>query len=131
MKHIEQEIEVANSCIRLFADQEQIQFCKELLKKNRIAFTNLTQIYALAGNEARLKILYLLGQQKELCPCDLSDILQMTVPAVSQHLRKLKDANLVHIRKSGQTIFYSIVPSQIETINKLFIPISNQEVFAL
>lgn len=131
MKHIEQEIEVANSCIRLFADEEQIRFCKEVLQKNKIEFTNLTQIYALAGNEARLKILYLLGQQKELCPCDLSDILQMTVPAVSQHLRKLKDANLVHIRKSGQTIFYSIVPSQIETINKLFIPISNQEVFAL
>ncbi len=125
MKHIEQEIEVANSCIRLFADHEQIRFCKEVLKKNSIAFTNLTQIYALAGNEARLKILYLLGQQKELCPCDLSDILQMTVPAVSQHLRKLKDANLVRIRKSGQTIFYSIVSSQIEAINKLFIPISN------
>jgi len=116
----------------LFADQEQIRFCKEVLQRNRVAFTNLTQVYALAGNEARLKILYLLEQQKELCPCDLSDILQMTVPAISQHLRKLKDANLVRIRKSGQTIFYSIVPSQSDTINKLFIPpISNQEVFAL
>ncbi|MBK9939143.1 MAG: ArsR family transcriptional regulator, partial [Chitinophagaceae bacterium] len=35
-------------------------------------------------------MIYLLEEEKELCPCDLSDILGMSIPAVSQHLRKLR-----------------------------------------
>ena len=35
-------------------------------------------------------------------------LLGMTVPAVSQHLKKLKDAGIVTTKKSGQTIFYSV-----------------------
>jgi DNA-binding transcriptional ArsR family regulator len=38
------------------------------------SFTHLSDILALAGNEVRLKILYLLEEEKELCPCDLADI---------------------------------------------------------
>jgi DNA-binding transcriptional ArsR family regulator len=33
----------------------------------------------------------------------------MSVPAISQHLRKLKDGGLIIDRKVGQTVFYSIV----------------------
>jgi DNA-binding transcriptional ArsR family regulator len=131
MGNIERELDQASSCIRLFADQQQIQLCKEILDENEGAFTRLAQVYALAGNDARLKILYLIQQQNELCPCDLSDILQMTVPAISQHLRKLKDANLVRTRKAGQTIFYSIIPDQANVINELFVHIPNQESVAV
>lgn len=131
MRHKENEPDQINSCIRLFADQEQIRLCKETLQEHEVALMRLAQIYALAGNEARLKILYLLVQQNELCPCDLSDILQMTVPAVSQHLRKLKDANLVRIRKVGQTIYYSIIADQADSINNLFVHLPNQESVAI
>ena len=55
----------------------------------------------------------------------------MTVPAISQHLRKLKDANLVRTRKTGQTIFYSIIPDQENVINQLFVHIPNQESIAV
>ncbi|TDE09424.1 MULTISPECIES: ArsR/SmtB family transcription factor [Dyadobacter] len=127
----EKELPQVNSCIRLFADQEQIQGYKETLDEIEDVFARLAQVYALAGNDARLKILYLLGQQNELCPCDLSDILQMTVPAVSQHLRKLRDAHLVRTRKTGQTIFYSIMPDQANVIDQLFIHIPNQKSVAV
>jgi len=40
----------------------------------------------------------------------------MTVPAVSQHLRKLKDARMVSDKKVGQTIFYSLNETNIGTI---------------
>ena len=131
MEDVEKESDQISSCIRLFADQEQIQLCKETLDENEDAFTRLAQVYALVGNEARLKILYLIQQQNELCPCDLSDILQMTVPAISQHLRKLKDASLVRTRKTGQTIFYSIIPDQASIIGQLFVDIPSQESVAL
>ncbi len=93
------------TCIRLFADHEQIKNCKEKLKTAQKSFASLSNILALAGNEVRLKIIYLLEEEKELCPCDLADILGMSIPAVSQHLRKLKDGNIVETRKEGQGIW--------------------------
>lgn len=97
-----------NTCIRVFADSDQINRCREDLKSKEEGFLELADVLNLAGNAVRLKILYLLKQENELCPCDLSDILGMTVPAVSQHLKKLKDAGIVTTKKSGQTIFYSV-----------------------
>jgi len=76
-------------CIRVFADQEQINRCKELTHEVSPSVKLLSM--DLAGNEVRLNILYLLYNEGHLCVCDLSDILEMKSPAVSQHLRKLKD----------------------------------------
>lgn len=109
-----------NTCIRLFADQEQIKNCKDKLKSARKSFTGLSSILALAGNEARLKIIYLLEEEKELCPCDLADILGMSIPAVSQHLRKLKDGNIVETRKEGQTIYYSLTQENLKILKPFF-----------
>lgn len=108
------------TCIRLFADQEQIKNCKDKLKKAQKSFASLSNILALAANEVRLKIVYLLEEEKELCPCDLSDILGMTIPAVSQHLRKLKDGNIVETRKEGQTIYYSLTQENIKILKPFF-----------
>ena len=96
------------SCIRLLADPIQINNCKLFLTDLNIEINELAKVLNLAGNEVRLKILLLLKTENELCPCDLSDILEMSVPAISQHLRKLKDADLVQRRKDGQTIYYSL-----------------------
>lgn len=114
-------------CIRLLADPIQIQACKKKLKMAERSFENLAQVLSLAGNEVRLKILYLLEQEGELCPCDLSDILGMTIPAVSQHLRKLKDANLIQFRKEGQTIFYALKSNHTNIIKPLFIHVQQKE----
>jgi len=116
-----------NVCIRLLADPVQIQACKKKLKMAGHSFENLAQVLSLAGNEVRLKILYLLDQEGELCPCDLSDILGMTIPAISQHLRKLKDANLIQFRKEGQTIFYALKPNHKDIINPLFNHVQQKE----
>jgi DNA-binding transcriptional ArsR family regulator len=116
-----------NNCLRLLADPIQIQACKRKLKMAGRSFENLAQVLSLAGNEVRLKILYLLEQEGELCPCDLSDILGMTIPAVSQHLRKLKDANLVQFRKEGQTIFYALKSNHADIIKPLFIHVQQKE----
>ena len=101
------------SCTRVFADQEQINECKDKLQLNAQAFDQLSSVLALAGNEVRLKIMYLIDVEGELCPCDLADILGMTIPAVSQHLRKMKDGNVIEPRRSGQTIYYSLMSKQL------------------
>lgn len=104
------------NCIRVFGDQQQIKECKEKINQAQLPLNKLAIVLALLGNEVRLKIIYLLMEENELCPCDIADILEMSVPAISQHLRKLKDGNMVKIRKVGQMIHYSL---QKENMNVL------------
>ncbi|ASZ09618.1 metalloregulator ArsR/SmtB family transcription factor [Chitinophaga pendula] len=115
-----------DTCIRLQADIDQIKSCREKLKTNSKSFLQLVQVLALAGNEVRLKILFLLEEENELCPCDLSDILGMSIPAVSQHLRKLKDGNIIEARKQGQTIFYSLHNKHLKVLRSFFKIINQQ-----
>ena len=115
-----------NTCIRLYADQAQIKACKDRLRLAQKSFTTLSEILALAGNEVRLKILYLLEAEKELCPCDLADILGMSIPAVSQHLRKLKDGEIVETRKEGQTIYYFLTHENLKILKPFFKHINQQ-----
>ena len=98
---------MGDSCIRVLADPVQIKQCRESIQRLETPINSITKLFNLAGNEARLKILYLLNQEGEMCPCDLSDVLDMTVSGISQHLRKLKDGGIVQDKKVGQTIFYS------------------------
>ncbi len=97
-----------NSCIRIEANIEQISNCKQTIMELENSFELLSNALSLAGNKVRLKILYLLSQEQELCVCDLSDMLSMKISAISQHLRKLKDRNIIKPNRKGQTIFYSL-----------------------
>jgi DNA-binding transcriptional ArsR family regulator len=115
-----------NKCIRVFADHEQIKACKNKLKENAESFSQLGQVLELAGNEVRLKILFLLEEEGELCPCDLGDILGMSIPAVSQHLRKMKDGHIVESRREGQTIYYSLREKHLKILKPFFKYISQQ-----
>lgn len=98
------------------ADPIQIRECKESIDNINEVIADVSQIFNLAGNEVRLKMLFLLYKEQQMCPCDISDVLDMTVPAVSQHLRKLKDARMVTDKKVGQTIFYSLREEHMATI---------------
>ena len=107
-----------NSCIRIEADIEQISNCKQSISELENSFDKLSNALSLAGNNVRLKILFLLSQEQELCVCDLSDILSMKISAISQHLRKLKDRNLIKPERKAQTIFYSLTTEY----EKIFLP---------
>jgi len=113
-------MEVLNTCIRDKANLDQINHCRKKVQANEKSFGQLSNILALTGNEVRLKILYLLYQEKELCPCDLSDIIGMSIPAVSQHLRKMKDGHIIVFRKEGQTIFYSLKGEHLNLLRPFF-----------
>lgn len=69
----------------------------------------------LAGNATRLKLLYLLENMKELCVCDLAEMLGVSVSAVSQHLSKLRAYGLVAPRRDAQTIYYRLTEHPFNT----------------
>lgn len=115
-------VKVNNTCIRAYRDEQQILRCKKQMTQIARIIPNIAQLMALAGNEVRLKILLLLREEGKLCVCDLSDILGMKIPAVSQHLRKLKDASIVFTQREGTVIYYQISMDkklQVDTILNL------------
>lgn len=118
---------MSNTCIRVLADPVQIKECKEAVQSLEEPLADATKIFNLAGNAARLKILYLLSREGEMCPCDFSDILEISVGGVSQHLRKLKDGGIVRDKKVGQTIFYSLVKENMEMIKPILDSLSIQK----
>ena len=109
-----------NSCIRQQADIKQINRCKDTVSELNESFDYLANGLSLVGNSVRLKILYLLFEEKKLCVCDLSDILGMNISAISQHLRKMKDRNLLETERDAQTIFYSLTTEYEKMLNPFF-----------
>ena len=102
------------------ADVDQINRCKETVSELSLSFDYLANALSLVGNSVRLKMLYLLKKEQRLCVCDLSDMLSMNVSAISQHLRKMKDRNLIITEREAQTIFYSLTTEFSNVLNPLF-----------
>jgi|TARA_R110002033_G_scaffold20577_4_gene51967 DNA-binding transcriptional ArsR family regulator len=95
-------------CLRLEANANQIMDCRTSIGELDGSLALISEVLNLAGNKVRLQILYLLQKEGRLCVCDLSDILEMNVSAISQHLRKLRDRDIVYTTKEAQTVFYSL-----------------------
>lgn len=108
------------SCTRAEADHKQLLNCKTVIDGMTNDFDKITKLLSISGNEVRLKILFLLNMEKELCPCDLADILGMSVPAVSQHIRKMKDADIISSRREGQTLYYSLNEDETDILDSIF-----------
>ncbi len=87
---------------------------------------DLASLLSVVGNDARLRIVYLLALHREMCVCDLGETLGMSISAVSQHLRKLKDRRLVQTRRDGQTIYYSLSDNLFNQKLKRFIDVEKE-----
>lgn len=68
----------------------------------------LTSMMNAAGNETRMRILYLLWRNREVRVNDLAEILDVTTPAISQQLKKLRTYHLVQTRRDAQTVYYRL-----------------------
>ena len=82
------------------AIRESLEFSPEL--------EEAAELFTLASNSTRLKILFLLDRLKELCVCDLAEMLDVSVSAVSQHLAKLRAYGVATTRREAQTIYYRL-----------------------
>ena len=66
------------------------------------------ELLNLAGNSTRFKLLNLLDEMDEINVSDLSELLGVSVSAISQHLAKLRAYGLVVPRREAQTIYYRL-----------------------
>ena len=77
------------------------------LRDSLMEIAGLSELFKALADETRTRILFLLSQ-RELCVCDLALILEMSLPAVSHHLRLLKVMRLVAYRREGKQVFYTL-----------------------
>jgi len=70
------------------------------------------------ANEKRLLILCVLMDQKEVTVNDLADAVDLSQSALSQHLSRLRQHNVVACRRDGATMLYSVADSNVGRILK-------------
>jgi ArsR family transcriptional regulator, lead/cadmium/zinc/bismuth-responsive transcriptional repressor len=80
---------------------------KNALRERIIEVAGLSEIFKVLSDETRTRMLYLLSIQ-ELCVCDIAEVMDMSMPAVSHHLRLLKALRLVKYRRNGKQVYYSL-----------------------
>ena len=78
-------------------------------------FTILADFFSVFSDSTRLKIISALSE-KELCVHELSSLLKMKQPSISQHLKTLWQAKVVKKRKVGLHVFYRLDDEHIEKI---------------
>ena len=91
-----------------------VKAAKALLP-NETEMGSLEQFFKVLGDGTRLRILHAL-LAGELCVCDLSETLDMSVSAVSHQLAVLKTARLVSARRDGKVMYYTLSDSHVSTV---------------
>ena len=93
----------------------------QIVEKTKAEMPNEDELFSLAetfkifGDSTRIKIICAL-MHKELCVCDMAELLGMGQSAISHQLRLLRTSRLVKTRREGKSIFYSLDDEHIESI---------------
>ena len=65
-------------------------------------------VFTMLQDENRQQILMLLFDEKQLTVSELTERLALSRPAVSHHLKLLRDCKLVTVKKNGKERIYSL-----------------------
>ncbi len=70
----------------------------------------MTSVFRQLGDSTRIRLFWLLCHCEE-CVINISAMLEMSSPAVSHHLRLLKDSGLIQSRRVGKEVYYKAADS--------------------
>ncbi|MDD9148579.1 MULTISPECIES: ArsR/SmtB family transcription factor [unclassified Sporolactobacillus] len=97
-------------------DEDKVQRVRGILQNKRDDLSRIVQVFKALSDENRAKVIYSLCQEKELCVCDVANIIGSSVATASHHLRVLRKQGLVKYRKVGKMAFYSLDDEHIRQI---------------
>ncbi len=82
---------------------------REILTRQQLSlggdFASVAEVFQLLDDGNRVKIFWLLCHS-EGCVQELAELTQMSSPALSHHLKLLREAGLVTARREGKEVFY-------------------------
>lgn len=85
-------------------EQNHTAAMRELLRDEG-HFQRIADIFRQLGDPSRIRIFWLLCHCEE-CVVNIADMVEMSSPAVSHHLRVLKDSGLLDSRRDGREVYY-------------------------
>lgn len=74
-------------------------------------FQAVAEVFKQLGDTTRIRIFWLLCHCEE-CVLNISALMKMSSPAVSHHLRPLKNSGLIVSRREGKEVYYRAADTQ-------------------
>ncbi len=86
---------------------------KEMLSED--FFYTIADFYKILGDSTRMKILYALDK-KEMCVCDIANVLSMSKSSISHQLGTLRRSGIVKCRKMGKEVYYTLDDDHVKKV---------------
>lgn len=80
-------------------------------RPEQLTFETVASTFQMISDSTRLKILWLLCHSED-CVINIAAAIDMSSPAVSHHLRLLKQAGLIVSRKDGKETYYTLADTE-------------------
>lgn len=97
-------------------------------------FSAIAELFRLLGDSSRLRLFWILCHCEE-CVVNLAAMMEMSSPALSHHLRQLRDSGLIVSRRAGKEVHYraastpsaELLHHMMEEMSHVVCPSSTQE----
>lgn len=93
--------------------EDKIQSAQNFIQSH--SSTEILKIFAKICDETKVKIILALLKEKEMCVCDMSVLLDMSVASTSHHLRLLLKNDVLDKTRDGKMFYYYIKDDQIKS----------------
>ena len=105
-------------------EQKEAEILERIPDEDRAV--DAADLFAQLSDSTRVRLLSMLSIS-DLCVCEMSDMLHMSQPAVSHHLRSLRQSGIVKFKKQGKRASYYLNPENGETVRKLLHAVFEKE----
>jgi len=79
----------------------------------------IIKILKALADESRIRMLALLKERNGLCVCEITEIIGLSQPTISSHLKKLQDAEIITYSKDGLWVNYSLDENMEKEVKQL------------
>ena len=84
-----------------------------------INLKKITKILKALADESRIRIVALLKERNVLCVCEITEIIGLSQPTISSHLKKLQDAEVITYSKDGLWVNYNLDENMEKEVKQL------------
>lgn len=85
----------------------------------------MDKVFKCLSSKTRREILTLL-RSGEMNATDIANNFDVSKPTISHHLALLKEADLISVRREGNTLYYSIKTSVVEDLYSFFLDLKEK-----
>jgi len=78
----------------------------------------LSRLFSAMSDPTRLQILHILAGTDEITVGEITELVNLSISAVSHQLGLLRDRDLVTARRSGRQVFYSLTDDHVRALHE-------------